>query len=126
MKTTSLGSQLLSYGDHGQDNDFLVSYSSSSSCGSSAYIQADGWGTGFEVRFPTTAPLADGHWHYVVVTYDSSYVRAYEDGILLGTRQFPGPITTVVPSEFPLRWDPKMTGLSTTTQARSTRLLFTR
>jgi hypothetical protein len=58
---------------------------------SDIYVQ----GYNDDLPFATTTNLADGNWHYVVVTSNGITATAYVDGTSLGTQAFPTPLDTV-------------------------------
>jgi hypothetical protein len=48
--------------------------------------------------FDSGSGLADGNWHFVAMTYDGSYLRAYVDGAQSGMQSVTGALSTGSPT----------------------------
>jgi hypothetical protein len=49
---------------------------------------------GTRVSFNSGSGLADGNWHFLTMTYDGSLIKAYADGVLIGSSPQSGLIRT--------------------------------
>jgi hypothetical protein len=82
FKTSSTARQVLfDYGSLGNGQEFGLWVNA----GGSGFT-AWGWGGAYDMTFPTAAPVTDGQWHQVVVTFDGSTLTVYVDGVALPTQ----------------------------------------
>lgn len=80
---------VLGWGGNGTDQGFGVY-----TCPNQVVVN----GTNDIVTFNTAAPLNDGSWHQIAVTFDGTNITAYVDGNSLGTEQFAGTNDTIASS----------------------------
>lgn len=79
FKTTSSARQVIfDYGNLGNGQEFGL-WINSGGGGFTAW----GWGAGYDVGFTAPAPVNDGQWHQVVVTFSSGVLTLYIDGVAL-------------------------------------------
>ena len=79
---------LAGWGRSGDDQTFAVGVDPS-------HIGVTAYNDDRSFTLPAAINVRDGSWHHVVVTYDGTTLRAYLDGLTLGSRTFARPLNTV-------------------------------